>query len=96
VASAFLIPSLLGAALLLIVLALKPARAVGTGAAVFFVICLGIGIAQAIEAHKAEQQAAQLKRCLGVNPPADRVKKCYGEIQGLNLGFVGNEFFANE
>lgn len=84
---------MIGCALLLIVLALKPPKGVKIGVVVFAVVCAALGVDGAISSYVGQQKAAAMLNCM----KAKGQQACQQSIYGTTkMGFVGNEKYADQ
>ena len=83
-----IVPALLGLAVALVVLALKPPRFVARAAIGFFVVCALIGVGMAVDAQKDAAKAAAWAKCVdaAAGDPSAEQKNC-----GRLSGFIGTE-----
>jgi hypothetical protein len=88
----FVVPTMIGCAVLLVVLALKPPRRVALLALGFVAVCSLIGVGMMFDAKADAARAAVWMKCYET-APGDAVakqKKCGGPI-----AFIGNEMHGN-
>jgi hypothetical protein len=83
---------MIGLAVLLVVLALKPPRRVAQFAGGFVVVCALIGVGMSVDAKRDAARAAAWMKCYDTaqGDAVAKQKKCGGP-----LAFIGNEAYGN-